>query len=107
MQRVATVVLTNRPGQMSKTILIRDLSEDQQEKLEKLKEHFGEKTSSKIVQALIDKYMNQELLIKTLKVQMSESTRKQRAYENFFKTVKRDIAETNLELNDDDDEYYD
>lgn len=90
---------------MSKNILIRDLSEDQQEKLERLRESFGEKTASKTVLYLIDKFEGLMEEVRRARIEKSNIQEKSNSLQEFYDTIKEEVNSFKKEQEEDYEEW--
>jgi predicted outer membrane protein len=77
---------------MSKTILIRSLSEKQSQNLENIKEFYQEKTNSKAIQQMIDRHLEIISLLKESQSQLKEEKNKNKLLEAFKENVKWELS---------------
>ena len=86
---------------MSKNILVRDLSEDQQQKLEALRDSFGEKTTSKTILYMIDKFGDLMEETRRLRVENHNVRERSSSLERFLETIKAEVKSFSEEEEDD------
>ncbi len=90
---------------MSKNIIIRNLSEDQQYKLDVLRDHFYENTYSKTVLRLINDFGTLQSECKNLKQEKNNLKAENAKYMSFFRRIESEVDEINLSNEDSEDMY--
>lgn len=78
---------------MSKNIIIRDLTEDQQQKLEILRMKFGEATNSKTILVLLDKFMELEITETAATDRYNKIKRESRELKEFCNSIMNVVTE--------------
>ncbi|MDR5590263.1 hypothetical protein [Christiangramia sp. SM2212] len=86
-------------------IIIRDLSDDQKEALEKAKSSLNEKTNSKAVLKMLENYENDQLALKKAIQRFVNAERELRMYKETIKQIQWNI-QSGLPEKEDDSEFY-
>lgn len=76
---------------MSKNIIIRDLSEEQQLKLDSLKVKLGEATNSKTVLAMLDQFEDLEKQVKEATARYHSIKQEKRRLQSFYNSISSEV----------------